>query len=116
MKKFYIVFVLVLVSLLQYCSSSKKTASVTPPANVITYAANIQPMIMANCSPCHIPPKGFKEALDTYPAAKSNIDDIIRRISMNPEDKGFMPFKHPRLSDSVINVFVQWKASGLAEK
>jgi len=100
----------------QYCTSSKKSVSTTPAVASVTYVGNIQPAIIANCSPCHIPPKGFKKALDTYDAAKANVDDMITRIKLNPGDKGFMPFKHPKLSDSVINVFVQWKAGGLAEK
>jgi hypothetical protein len=75
-----------------------------------------KPLIVANCSPCHIPPKGFKKALDTYDAAKTNIDDMLTRINLNPGDRGFMPFKHPKLSDSTINVFAQWKKDGLLEK
>jgi len=27
-----------------------------------------------------------------------------------------MPFKHPKLSDSTINVFAEWKKDGLLEK
>jgi hypothetical protein len=71
---------------------------------------------MNNCSPCHIPAKGGnKKAYDNYGNVKNDIDDIIRRISLNPGDRGFMPFKHAKLSDSTIAVFVKWKADGLAE-
>lgn len=82
----------------------------------ITYNANIQPLMVANCSPCHMPPKGFKKAYNTYDAVKGDIDAIISRIEKNPGDKGFMPFKHPKLSDSTIQVYVQWKTDGLLEK
>ena len=82
----------------------------------MTYAANVQPLLVANCSPCHFPPKGNKKPLDTYEAVSKNIDDMISRVSRNPGDKGFMPFKHPKLSDSTINVLVQWKTDGLLEK
>ena len=99
------------VAMLQFCSSSKKVQQ-TPKT---TYTAHVAPVITANCSPCHIPPKGNKEALHTYEAAKKNIDESIRRIQLNPTDRGFMPFKHPKLSDSTIQVFVQWKADGLLE-
>ncbi|MEO6489912.1 MAG: hypothetical protein ABIO04_08250 [Ferruginibacter sp.] len=119
MKKFYVFAVIAFLTLLQYCSTSRKTSAKTggnTSAKTITYVDNLQPTIAANCSPCHFPPKGFKKALDTYEAAKLNIDDIITRISMKPEENGFMPFKHPRLSDSVINVFVKWKTDGLLEK
>lgn len=100
------------VGLMQFCSPAKKAQKQTPK---VTYA-NVQPLIQMHCSPCHIPPKGNKEALNTYEAAKKNIDESIRRIQLNPTDRGFMPFKHPKLADSTIAVFVQWKADGLLEK
>ncbi len=82
---------------------------------MLTYTTNVQPTIVANCSPCHIPPKGFKKAYDTYNAVRGDIDEIMRRINLNPGDKGFMPFKHAKLNDSIINIFSQWKTDGLRE-
>ena len=120
MKKIPVLLFIGMISFFQYCGSSKKAATdtsiKTPAHSSLTYAVNIQPTIAANCSPCHIPPKGFKTALDTYDAAKANIGNIISRIQMNPGERGFMPFKHEKLSDSVIHIFVQWKADGLVEK
>ena len=115
MKK--IMFVLTAFSMLtlQFCASSKKTAISQPPAK-ITYLADVQPLVTAHCSPCHIPPKGFKKALDNLDAVKNNIDEILQRINLNPGEKGFMPFKHEKLSDSTIHVFAQWKTDGLLEK
>src|SRR6476619_1528476 len=92
--------------LFQYCSESKKSA----PA--ITYNNHVQSIINTSCSPCHIPPGGNKKPLNSYTAVKDNIDDIISRIEKNPTDRGFMPFKHPKLPDSTIQVFVQWKNAG----
>ncbi len=100
----------------QFCTTSKKVAETKEPPPPITYLSNIQPMISANCSPCHIPPKGFQKALDNYITAKDKIDDILRRVNLNPGERDFMPFKHPKMSDSAINVFVQWKNNGLLEK
>lgn len=114
MKKIVLFSLIATGTIFQFCSSTKK-AQAPAPAKV-TYAANVQPVIQNNCSPCHIPPKGNKEALNTYDAAKAHIDESIKRIQLNPTDKGFMPFKHPKLADSTINVFVQWKADGLLEK
>lgn len=114
MKKLCIFLIFCMAAFFQYCSSSRKASKpVYVPMNYIT---NVQPTILANCSPCHIPPKGFKLALNTYDAAKKNIDDIIMRINLTPDQRGFMPFKHNKLSDSLINVFVRWKADGLLEK
>jgi len=98
------------------CNPAQKVTTV--PAPKTTYETGLQAVVMANCSPCHIPANGGrKRAYDNYANVKADIDDIIRRIEMNPTDRGFMPFrKAEKLSDSVINVFKQWKADGLLEK
>lgn len=115
MKKLGIILMIFAAATFQYCSSSKKSVAAAKPV-LLNYVTNVQPTIVANCSPCHIPPRGNKKALDTYDASKANIDDIITRIKLNPGQRGFMPFKHDKLSDSVINIFVQWKSDGLLEK
>lgn len=118
MKKTLFVIVLLVSSILLYnCHSSKKIMAATQPAAPkITYAANIQDLVATNCSPCHIPAKGgFKKPLDTYAAASANIDEMLSRIQLNPDDKGFMPFKHAKLSDSTIALFKAWKANGVSE-
>lgn len=48
-------------------------------------------------------------------AASSEIDEILTRIQKNPGEKGFMPFKHTKLADSTIAVFVKWKEAGMPE-
>jgi len=107
------VFALVATALVfQFCHSAKKATK----APVMTYNANVLPTMEATCSPCHIAGKGNKKTLNNYAAAKENIDDMIRRIQLNPEDRGFMPFKHPKLPDSTIQVFVKWKETGMTEK
>ena len=118
MKKYFIIAgIVALTTLLYNCSGSKKaTASSAPPA-VSNYQTNVKTVIEANCSPCHIPAKGGnKKAYDDFANVKADIDDIIRRIELNPGDRGFMPFKHPKLGDSTIAVFKKWKTDGLLEK
>jgi len=113
MRTIFLASVLVSLTLvLSYCSASKKAAKAPKTA----YATGVQPLILANCSPCHIPAKnGNKKALDTYDAAKANIDTIIARIELTPGQKGFMPSRKPKLSDSIIAVFKKWKADGLVQ-
>jgi len=113
MRKLTIPFLLAGLFVFQYCSTAKKAQK--EPAK-ITYEANVQSIITNNCAPCHIPPNGKRELLNTYDAAKSHIDEIITRIQKKPGEKGFMPFKHEKLSDSTIQVFVQWRTDGLLEK
>lgn len=113
MKKIVLFALLVAsVAVFQFCSSSKKAASDT---SKISYTRNVQPVIQANCSPCHIPPQGRARALNTFDAAKKNIDTILIAVNKNPEEKGFMPMRHPKLPDSTISIFARWKETGLAE-
>jgi hypothetical protein len=116
MKKYLtLVAVMVAVILLSNCHSAKKASAKTPVPN-LTYQANIQPLVTNNCSPCHFPSKGGnKKPFDTYDAIKANIDSMIARIELNPGQKGFMPFKKAKLSDSTINVFKQWRNNGTPE-
>ena len=97
------------------CGPSKK-ASTTPVVVKTTYSNQVSTVIMGNCVPCHVPSKGGnKKAYDNYANAKTDIDDIIRRVNLNPTDRGFMPFKHAKLPDSTIAVFTKWKADGMPE-
>ncbi|OQY96482.1 MAG: hypothetical protein B6D37_01865 [Sphingobacteriales bacterium UTBCD1] len=98
---------------LSYCNVSKKAAN---KAVAMNYETNVKEIIAANCSPCHFPAEGGKkEPLDSYADVTKHIDDILRRIQLNPADRGFMPNRHAKLSDSTINVLKQWKTDGLKE-
>jgi hypothetical protein len=120
MKKLTVFTTIVLVVMIfSYCTHSKKvTAGAAPAAPAkLTYESDLKPLIMGKCAPCHIPASGgSKKPYDTYAAVKGDIDDMIHRISLNPGDRGFMPSRKPKLSDSTIAVFKQWKADGMLEK
>src|SRR5215213_6997700 len=93
------------VIIFEFCSSSKKANKSAPQ---ITYSSNVQSTIAGNCSPCHVGANARSGHLDSYDSAKT-------RIQLNPTDKGFMPFKHPKLPDSTIQVFVKWKDAGMPQ-
>lgn len=115
MKKISIFAALIATALVFYnCHSSKKTASATAAKS--TYDANLKSVILANCAPCHIAGQGNKKPYDNYANVKADIDDMIHRITLNPTDRGFMPFKHDKLPDATIAVFTKWKADGGMEK
>lgn len=100
--------------LLVNCNPSRRAAGRVPK---IKYETQLLETIAANCSPCHFPSKGGnKKPLDNYASVKTNIDEIIKRIVLNPSDKGFMPFKKAKLSDSTIAIFKKWVNDGLIEK
>jgi hypothetical protein len=119
MKSYFVLFLLIITVLVfSYCSSSKKSTASKVETPQPSYASNIQTLIVGNCSPCHIPEKGGKKkAYVTYASVKEDIDEIIRRMELNPHERGFMPFKKTeKLNDSTIAVFKQWKDKGLLEK
>src|SRR4030095_9197993 len=120
MKKFLIPAGVIGLSVIVFAGChSKKKAMTEPTANAATnpsavsYAVSVKSIVASNCSPCHITAQGGnKDALATDDALKANIDDVIRRVELNPTDMGFMPFKHAKLSDSTIAVFKQWRDAG----
>lgn len=124
MKKVFILGVIIGVSVILFskCHSTKKsmkgvsTTDTTAMAAKVSYSSDVKSIVATNCSPCHIPDKGGnKKALDNYDAVKANIDSMIARIERNPGDNGFMPFKRPKLSDSTINLFKQWRDLSMPE-
>ena len=115
MKKIQVLVILGITSLLlTYCSASKKASKKIPKT---TFSADLSAVIASSCSPCHIPAKGGnKKPFDNYANVSKDIDEMIRRIELNPTDKGFMPFKkQAKLSDSTIAVFKKWKTDGMLE-
>lgn len=116
MNKFFVLTGIVMLALLiSNCNPAKKAAAAPIPK--ATYSADLSTVIMNSCSPCHIPAKGGnKKPYDNYANVVKDIDEMIRRIELNPGEKGFMPFKkNVKLSDSTITVFKKWKADGMLE-
>ncbi len=117
MKKIYVLFgIIVSVFILTNCNPAKKTATAEIPKT--TYEGDLSKVIINTCAPCHIPSKGGnKKPYDNYENVKTDIDEMIRRIELNPTDKGFMPFKKKeKLNDSTINVFKKFRDDGLLLK
>ncbi|MGG9964286.1 hypothetical protein [Ferruginibacter sp. SUN106] len=102
--------------ILQNCGSSKK-ASKTATAMAVSFDKDVMPIMQSRCTPCHFPPDGRKKALNTYDAVKANIADIIARVKLPQTDNGFMPWKNkkPALSDSLINVLVEWQKQNMPQ-
>lgn len=105
--------VIVSAFIFQYCSSSKKAASTA----TTSYGRDIMPMMQASCAPCHFPPDGRKEPLNTLESVKANIDHVIERVKLPKEDKKYMPFmsKKPALTADQIALLEKWKTEGMPE-
>lgn len=99
-------------------STPGKSETAIPPKPVATtYAGNVQALIQSKCTPCHIPSKGgFKTNFDDYTSAVKFATAMVERIEKNPGDRGFMPFKNPKLAPEEIAVFKKWVSDGSLEK
>jgi uncharacterized membrane protein len=98
-------------------STTNNTTVEEPKPMATTYAAEVQPLILSKCTPCHVPSKGGNKApLDNYENAKKFAAESLRRVELNPGDRGFMPFKHDKLSADEISLFKKWVADGTQEK
>lgn len=120
MKKVFICLVSAGVLVFAACSKKAnptKTEENKPAVVATTYSNAIQPLVQAKCAPCHIPSKGGRKAdLDSYASASKLGADMLKRIEMNPTDRGFMPMRSPKLSAEEIAIVRKWVEGGMAEK
>ena len=94
-------------------ASPAQTAKVIPT----TYTVDILPLIQAKCTPCHLPSKGgFKANFENYESAKKYGAEMLDRVMIAPGQRGFMPFKHEKLTDTEIALIKKWVDGGLVEK
>lgn len=116
MQKIPLLLALMTIMLFSACSKKSnpgKTVKVIPT----TYTIDMVPFLQAKCSPCHLPSKGgFKANFENYESAKKYAADMLTRVSLNPGDRGFMPFKHAKLAVEEIALIKKWVDGGLLEK
>ena len=113
-------FTLVTILFLQNCGSTKSAASTEKYITTgpdVSYVADVSPIMTKSCTPCHFPPDGKKEALDSYESVKANIDYILSRVQLPESDMRFMPFKNkkPSLTKEEIDVLKRWAGKGFAQ-
>jgi hypothetical protein len=114
MKKTFTITLLSLSAVIfQFCGSSKKVTA----AATTSFSKNVMPIMQASCTPCHFPPDGHKEPLNTLESVKANIDHVIERVKLPKEDRRFMPMmsKKPLLTEEQIGLLEKWKAEGMPE-
>ena len=116
MKKISLLF---LVFVCCYACSHKTTPVSTAPSSPKTdatamYESTVKPILEAKCSPCHFPAQGGnKAALDNYTAASNNITELLSRVQLKPEERGYMPFrgKKEAVTAAEIASLKAWKAA-----
>ncbi len=84
-----------------------------PYSGKTTYYGNVEPLLNQLCVSCHntvIAEDGLD--ISSYQKAKSEIDEILESLYEDEDD--IMP-PSGRISDSLIQVFIDWKIDGLLE-
>jgi uncharacterized membrane protein len=110
----------IIISCTKKASPSKSADGAYMPAKArapaVTYTANVKTLIQARCTPCHIPANGGrKKSFDNYDSTKKYINDIVRRVQLDPAVRGYMPFKNSPLAAEEIALLKKWQEGGAAE-
>jgi hypothetical protein len=97
-------------------SNSVNTGGNTSTCDTVNmkFAANVQPILAANCYACH--GNGLAESgvnLDNYTKVKQQVDNG-KLLGVITHASGFpaMPYKRPKLSDCDINKIKDWLTRG----
>lgn len=102
------------VLLFQQCGTTKSSSTASTDTKEISYTADIRPIMLVKCAPCHFPETGRKKLLHTHEATVDNAKDILFRVQLPKEDKQYMPFKGKResLTKEEIVLFKTWINQG----
>lgn len=117
MKKI-LIFASLLCTILLFDSCKKDEEPVVPK---VTFEADVNPILKANCAPCHVANSGAnfearKKIVDNYTVSKEIATFIADRVQRDPSAAGFMPRGRAKLADTDIAKIKQWIADGLLEK
>jgi uncharacterized membrane protein len=118
--KYAFVFMLTAVTIvLQVCKPAQSTTASKPAEEpavpLVSYEKDIKPILLGKCTPCHFPETGKKKMLDNYAAVKTDVNEILRRVKLNPEEAAYMPFKSkkPALTADEIAMLDNWLKQGM---
>ena len=102
-----------------FCACSNDSEDDMQNPDPITYTNDVKAIIDANCLNCHSDPptNGAPIALVTYNQARNSTENgtLISRIQRQESESGAMPLGTPRLSQSLIDVIVQWRDDGFLD-
>lgn len=96
-------------------SNSGDTAGDDPFAGLITYRADVAPILNQLCVACHN--ASLKEDgvdVSTYELARFEIDEILESMMKDEDEDEIMP-PSGRVDNTVLQTLVYWKRDGLLE-
>lgn len=107
---------LFLLSFLTFACTPKTATKMDVPSDVpvVTYA-EISPILLRSCSPCHYPDQdGQVLALDNYTQVKKHLSKMLRRVELPQDHPKFMPYElqQEALSVDEITRLKNWAQGG----
>jgi len=118
MKK-YVIYLMTFLLFVGFSACSNDNGDDLQNPDPITYTNDVKAIIDANCLNCHSDPPSNQApiALVTYDQVRSSTENgsLISRIQRPENEAGAMPLGAPRLSQSLIDVIVQWRTDGYRE-
>jgi PKD-like domain len=91
------------------------TVTITVNLKKVTYNADIKPLLVASCAPCHLAGGTNPNKWDEYTPTKTKIATILDRVKREPGATGFMPRNGTKLPADKIALLEKWQADGLLE-
>lgn len=85
------------------------------PVDKVTYVADVKPIFLNSCTPCHLAGGANPNKWDDYTQAKNKISVILDRVQRTPGSEGFMPKTGTALTATQIATLKQWVTDGLLE-
>lgn len=87
-----------------------------PQQGIVTYNANVQPIMTNSCTACHgaVPTNGAPFSLVTYEQVSARAEGVFNAMSRNSGSSGAMP-PSGKLPLATINIIDQWIIDGLKE-
>lgn len=95
--------------------AASSTVPVLPVVMKVTYMADVKPILVASCTPCHMTGGSQPKKWDVYATVKSNINVILDRVNRAQGSQGFMPNGGTKLLADKIVILNQWVTDGLLE-
>ncbi len=114
---YFIAAIAIPIGFILSCETDKVGEQNTECPTVISYSAEIEPLVLSNCSSsgCHGTPGPGKPALTNHSQISANASQIRNVINKNPGEPNFMPLGGQKLADSLIQKFGCWIEQGLQD-
>ena len=113
----YILSGLIVLFLMFQCTGPRYLQEPTREIADVEWQEDVYPIVENHCAPCHFPEEGKVKYLHRKDSVRKHIQEIVWRVQLSPDHKDYMPYKQkkPPITDSLLQVVLNWKAQGYPE-